>query len=35
MKKIFSTNVNIYLLKMCGKFLEKVIRNKGVNEKKS
>ena len=34
MKKIFRTDVDLYLLKICVKFLEKVTRNKGVKEKK-
>ena len=35
MKKIFRTDVDLYLLKICVKFLEKVTRNKGVKDKKS
>ena len=32
MKKVFHTDVDLYLLKICAKFLEKVDRNKGVKD---
>ena len=35
MKKIFHTDVDLYLLKICVKFFEKVTRNKGVKDKQS
>ena len=35
MKKNFRTDVDLYLVKICAKFLEKATRNKGVEENKS
>ena len=31
---MFRADIDLYLLKICAKFLEKVTRNKGVQDKK-